>query len=349
MESYNLYHKLTGDTNYKGRFLDQLTLFYRRGLLYSPKGLHINCTFLASMKDQQKEKDTFNGDSQVTVALIQMDCEPSTDQNLQKATDSIKKSADLGGNIICLPELFLTPYFCQTEDTRRFELSEPIPGPTTETLCKLCEQLGVVLIVPLFERRAPGIYHNSAVVIDADGTLLGKYRKMHIPDDPCFYEKFYFTPGDLGFKTFRTRFGLVGVLICWDQWFPEAARLTSLSGAQFLFYPTAIGFQEIDRDEVPRQKNAWQTIQKSHAISNGVFVGAVNRVGREDNLTFWGQSFICDPLGEVLAHGSDQPDIIIAQCDLSLISETRQNWPFLRDRRVDAYANLNRIFLDGNE
>jgi N-carbamoylputrescine amidase len=205
----------------------------------------------------------------------------------------------------------------------------------------------VVLIAPLFEKRAEGIYHNTAVVIDADGTILGKYRKMHIPDDPFFYEKFYFTPGDTGFQTFNTRYGRVGVLICWDQWFPEAARLTALSGAQFLFYPTAIGYQEADREEKEKQAAAWETVQKGHSIANGVFLAAANRVGREDALTFWGKSFVCDPFGEVVASaGEDEPEILIANCDLSKIEQTRQNWPFLRDRRVDAYKNLTRLYDD---
>lgn len=284
------------------------------------------------------------------IGLVQMICSKDPKQNLHMATGCIHEAASKGAQIICLPELFLSNYFCQTENPKHFSLAEPIPGPTSNTLAKLAKELEIVLIVPLFEKRTEGIYHNSAVIIDADGTIAGTYRKMHIPDDPCFYEKYYFTPGDSGFQSFSTRFGKVGVLICWDQWFPEAARLTALTGAQFLFYPTAIGFQEGDRDESSQQISAWETIQKSHAISNGVFLASVNRCGMEEDLTFWGRSFICNPFGQVLqqAEGSE-PQIIIASCDLPEIESTRQSWPFLRDRRVDAYEHLNKIFLDPNE
>ena len=278
-----------------------------------------------------------------------MACAPDASKNLEKAVDSIRSAAKQGAQIICLPELFLTQYFCQTEDPDNFSLAEPLPGPTSTTLSNLAKELQVVLIVPLFEKRTQGIYHNTAIVIDADGSIAGTYRKMHIPDDPCFFEKFYFTPGDTGFKSFSTRYGKVGVLICWDQWFPEAARLTALSGAQFLFYPTAIGYQDEDAKVSQQQISAWETIQKSHAISNGVFLASVNRVGRENALTFWGKSFICNPFGEVIGQAEDEPQILIAKCPLSEIESTRQNWPFLRDRRVDAYQGLSKLYLDDDE
>jgi N-carbamoylputrescine amidase len=288
-------------------------------------------------------------ESTISVGLVQMACSPDANKNLEKAVDSIRAAAKQGAQIICLPELFLTQYFCQTEDPDNFSLAEPLPGPTSTTLSNLAKELQVVLIVPLFEKRTQGIYHNTAIVIDADGSIAGTYRKMHIPDDPCFFEKFYFTPGDTGFKSFSTRYGKVGVLICWDQWFPEAARLTALSGAQFLFYPTAIGYQDEDAKVSQQQISAWETIQKSHAISNGVFLASVNRVGRENALTFWGKSFICNPFGEVIGQAEDEPQILIAKCPLSEIESTRQNWPFLRDRRVDAYQGLSKLYLDDDE
>lgn len=259
----------------------------------------------------------------------------------------VRDAAKQGAQIICLQELYRSRYFCQVEDADFFSLAEEISGPSTLRLCDLAKQLNVVIIAPIFEKRTEGMYHNSAVVIDADGSLLGHYRKMHIPDDPCFYEKFYFTPGDGGFKSFSTRYGPIGVLICWDQWFPEAARLTALSGAQIIFYPTAIGFQESDAAESAKQHEAWETIQKSHAIANGIFVAAVNRVGKEHAVEFWGQSFVSDPFGEILVRGSkDRDEILIIECDLSLIEQTRQGWPFLRDRRTDAYKGLNRLLID---
>jgi N-carbamoylputrescine amidase len=288
-------------------------------------------------------------ESTISVGLVQMACSPDASKNLEKAVDSIRAAAKQGAQIICLPELFLTQYFCQTEDPDNFSLAEPLPGPTSTTLSNLAKELQVVLIVPLFEKRTQGIYHNTAIVIDADGSIAGTYRKMHIPDDPCFFEKFYFTPGDTGFKSFSTRYGKVGVLICWDQWFPEAARLTALSGAQFLFYPTAIGYQDEDAKVSQQQISAWETIQKSHAISNGVFLASVNRVGRENALTFWGKSFICNPFGEVIGQAEEEPQILIAKCPLSEIESTRQNWPFLRDRRVDAYQGLSKLYLDDDE
>ena len=288
-------------------------------------------------------------ESTISVGLIQMACSPDASRNLEKAMDSIRAASKQGAQIICLPELFLTQYFCQTEDPENFSLAEPLPGPTSTTLSNLAKELQVVLVVPLFEKRTQGIYHNTAIVIDADGSIAGTYRKMHIPDDPCFFEKFYFTPGDTGFKSFSTRYGKVGVLICWDQWFPEAARLTALSGAQFLFYPTAIGYQDEDAKVSEQQISAWETIQKSHAISNGVFLGSVNRVGRENALTFWGRSFICNPFGQVIGQAENESQIVIAQCPLSEIETTRQNWPFLRDRRVDAYQGLSKLYLDNDE
>lgn len=288
-------------------------------------------------------------ESTISVGLVQMACSPDASKNLEKAVDSIRAASKQGAQIICLPELFLTQYFCQTEDPKNFSLAEPLPGPTSTTLSNLAKELQVVLIVPLFEKRTQGIYHNTAIVIDADGSIAGTYRKMHIPDDPCFFEKFYFTPGDTGFKSFSTRYGKVGVLICWDQWFPEAARLTALSGAQFLFYPTAIGYQDEDAKVSKQQISAWETIQKSHAIANGVFLASVNRVGRENALSFWGKSFICNPFGEVIAQAEDEPQIVIAKCPLSEIESTRQNWPFLRDRRVDAYQGLSKLYLDDDE
>jgi N-carbamoylputrescine amidase len=284
------------------------------------------------------------------IGLIQMACANDPKQNLKNAITYIRKAAKKGAQIICLPELFLSSYFCQTENPDHFFLAEPIPGPTSGSLAKLAKELEIVLIVPIFEKRTEGIYHNSAIVIDADGTLSGTYRKMHIPDDPCFQEKYYFTPGDNGFKSFSTRYGEIGVLICWDQWFPEAARLTALTGSQFLFYPTAIGYQERDRDESSQQIEAWETVQKSHAITNGLFLASVNRCGKEDDLTFWGRSFVCNPFGKVLQQaGENEAQIIIASCSLPEIESTRQNWPFLRDRRIDAYQNLNKLFLDSDE
>jgi N-carbamoylputrescine amidase len=253
--------------------------------------------------------------------------------------------------VVCLPELFRTPYFCQTEDSKLFDLAESVPGPTTEAIAKAARAAGVVVIASVFERRAAGVYHNTAALLDADGSLAGVYRKMHIPDDPLYYEKFYFTPGDLGFRSFALRDARAGILVCWDQWFPEAARLTALAGAQILFYPTAIGWQFDEASEVDAaQHDAWETAQRAHAIANGVFVVAVNRVGREDSIRFWGQSFVCDPFGRVLARASSsEEEILVVDCDLDLIERVRRNWPFLRDRRIDAYPDLSRRFRDGDE
>lgn len=285
---------------------------------------------------------------QVTLGLVQMTCSAQPEQNLEKAVACIDEAARRGAQIVCLQELFRGRYPCQTEDPAQFDLAESIPGPTTERLCTLAADHRIVLIAPVFEQRAPGLYHNAAVVIDADGRLVGRYRKMHIPDDPLYYEKFYFTPGDLGFRTFSTRYAKIGVLICWDQWFPEGARLTALSGAEILFYPTAIGWQA---DDSPRarqsQVDAWQVVQRSHAIANGVFVAAVNRIGREDALDFWGASFVSDPFGRILAEApTDAEETMVVPCKLDKIGALRRVWPFLRDRRIDAYADLTKRFLD---
>ena len=290
-----------------------------------------------------------------TVGLIQISCSLDPRDNLVKAEMHIRDAASRGAQIICLQELFRSQYFCREENADLFELAEPIPGPSTETLGKLARSLGVVIVGSLFERRAAGIYHNTAVILDADGSLLGKYRKMHIPDDPLYYEKFYFTPGDLGFPNFDTRFGRIGVLVCWDQWYPEGARLASLGGANIIFYPTAIGWHPSEKQEFgAAQLDAWRTIQRSHAIANGVFVAAVNRVGfegpPESGLEFWGHSFVSDPFGRVLAEGSaDKEEILIVECDPARVEDTRRNWPFLRDRRIDAYGGIEKRFLDWSQ
>ena len=278
----------------------------------------------------------------VTVAAVQMTCSTDVAQNLDRTIDEIATAAQAGANLVCLQELFSSRYFCQSEDHDQFALAESIPGPTTERLCQAAKKNNVVIVAGLFERRTAGLFHNSAVVIEADGTIVGTYRKMHIPDDPYFYEKFYFTPGDLGFKSFTTSVGKVGVCICWDQWFPESARLTALAGAQILVYPTAIGWQAAEKSEFgASQLNAWQTMMRSHAIANGVFLVAPNRVGVEDNIEFWGSSFICDPYGDMLAGASsDKSETLTSSCDLSLIETARTHWPFFRDRRIDAYEGL---------
>lgn len=291
------------------------------------------------------------------IALIQMSVSPDPQANLKKASTRVEQAASLGVDVVCLPELFCFQYFCQREDTAFFELAEPIPGPTTEEMGKIARANRVVVIVPVFERRALGIYHNSAVVIDTDGSIVGIYRKMHIPDDPLYYEKFYFTPGDLGFKVFDTSTGRIGVLICWDQWFPEAARLVSLMGASVIFYPTAIGWHPHEREKFGQtQIDAWRTVQRGHAIANGVYVASVNRVGyeslssEEPGIDFWGSSFICDPQGVVLAEASsDREEIVIGEVDLTRIEDVRQNWPFFRDRRVDAYGEITSRFIDSKK
>ncbi len=284
----------------------------------------------------------------IKIAAIQDSRTASVDDNVARSIAQIGEAARRGANIICLQEMFTSRYFCQTEDHAHFALAEPIPGPTTERLCAEAKKLGVVIVAGMFERRTHGLFHNSAVVIDADGSLAGMYRKMHIPDDPYYYEKFYFTPGDLGFRTTQTRFGKIGVCICWDQWFPEAARLTTMTGAEILVYPTAIGWLDPDREEFgASQLSAWQTMMRSHAIANGVFLVAPNRAGREDNIQFWGASFICDPYGRRLAQAvREVPDIIIADCDMKDMETARTHWPFLRDRRIDAYEGLTRRWLD---
>ena len=288
-----------------------------------------------------------------TVGLIQMRCAPERSANLEHAILRIEEAAAAGAQIVCLQELFLTPYFCQREETATFDLAEQIPGPTTEQLAQVAKRLGVVVIASLFERRAAGIYHNTAAVLDADGAFLGIYRKMHIPEDPLYFEKYYFTPGDLGFKAFDTRFGRIGVLVCWDQWFPEGARLTALHGAQILFYPTAIGWHPKEKGEFgAKQYQAWQIMQRAHAIANGLYVVAVNRVGHEgatdSGLEFWGGSFVAGPFGEVLAQGAhDREQNLIVECDFRQAEEVRRNWPFLRDRRIDGYEGMTKRFLDG--
>jgi N-carbamoylputrescine amidase len=282
------------------------------------------------------------------IALIQMRCSEDPGENLERALGRIDEAGRSGARVVCLQELFRTRYPCQSEDAARFALAEPIPGPTTEVLCKLAAARGVALIASLFERRAEGLYHNTAAAIDADGRLLGLYRKMHIPDDPLYYEKFYFTPGDLGFRCFELRDARVGALVCWDQWFPEAARLTALAGAQILFYPTAIGWQfDEGPEEDAAQHDAWETAQRAHAIANGVFVAAANRVGEEGAIRFWGQSFVADPFGRVLAKASArEEETLLVECPLERVEQVRRHWPFLRDRRIDAYGDLARRFRD---
>ncbi|MBL8815754.1 MAG: carbon-nitrogen hydrolase [Planctomyces sp.] len=286
--------------------------------------------------------------SNVRVGLIQMSCVADPAANLERTIGKIRETAAAGAQVICLQEVFNTLYPCQTEDHSNFELAEPISGPTTAALSKIAAELGVVLVVPIFERRAPGLYHNSAVVLDADGSTAGLYRKMHIPDDPLYYEKFYFTPGDLGFLAFQTKYAKVGVCICWDQWYPEAARLTAMQGAELLFYPTAIGWIPGEREIYgASQYSAWQTMIRSHAIANGLFVGAPNRVGREGEIQFWGGSFMADPYGNVLAQAPhEQEDVMVQTCDLSLINTARTHWPFFRDRRIDAFGDLQKRWCE---
>jgi N-carbamoylputrescine amidase len=295
----------------------------------------------------------------VTLGLVQMRCTRDPGENLERAVTRVREAAQAGAQVICLPELFRSQYFCQTEDHANFDLAESIPGPSTEALARVAKESGVVVIGSLFERRAAGLYHNTAVIFDADGSTRGVYRKMHIPDDPAYYEKFYFTPGDLGFRAFDTKFGRIGTLVCWDQWYPEGARLTALQGAEVLFYPTAIGWHPAEKAEFgAAQYDAWQTIQRAHAIANGVYVAGVNRVGHEtgdirgnraagQGIEFWGGSFLADPFGRIIAKAShDAEEILIGEIDLALIEDTRRNWPFLRDRRIDAYAPITKRFLD---
>jgi N-carbamoylputrescine amidase len=287
------------------------------------------------------------------VALVQMKCGPSPEKNFSRALDFIRDAAKKDAGIVCLPELFRSQYFCQTEDHKNFELAEEIPGRSTTAFAELAKELGVAIVASLFEKRVAGLYHNTAAIIDADGKFLGKYRKMHIPDDPLYHEKFYFTPGDLGFQAWDTKCGKIGVCVCWDQWYPEAARLTALRGAEIIFYPTAIGWHPSEKKEFgAAQHNAWETIQRSHAIANGCYVAAANRVGHEapaggEGIEFWGQSFICGPDGEIITKGSvDKEEIVIAEIDWARVNEIRTHWPFLRDRRVDAYAGIEQRLLD---
>jgi N-carbamoylputrescine amidase len=289
----------------------------------------------------------------VKIAVAQNRCTGDLSENLAAAERGVRNAAAKGAQIICLQELFRSVYFCQVEDHKYFELGEPIPGPTTERMQELAKELGVVIIASLFERRTAGLYHNTAAVIDADGSYLGKYRKMHIPDDPLFYEKFYFTPGDLGFQAFDTKFARIGVCVCWDQWYPEAARLTALRGAQILFYPTAIGWHPSEKEKYgTRQHSSWETIQRGHAIANGCYVAAPNRIGHEapdggEGIEFWGQSFICDPAGQILAKASvDQEEVLVVEADLDAVDTQRTHWPFLRDRRIDAYSDITRRLID---
>lgn len=288
--------------------------------------------------------------SKVKVGLIQMNCVKDKQQNLEKAIQKIKETAKLGAQIICLQELFTSLYFCDVEDYNNFNLAEPIPGNSTEKLQEVAKELNVVIIASLFEKRTQGLYHNTTAVIDADGTYLGKYRKMHIPDDPAFYEKFYFTPGDLGYKVFKTKFATIGVLICWDQWYPEAARITSLMGAEILFYPTAIGWSTSQDEQTNQEQyNAWQIIQKSHSVANGIPIVSVNRVGFEQNgeMKFWGGSFVTNSFGSVLYQAShENEENIVQEIDLNEINEKRIHWPFLRDRRIDSYDLITKRFID---
>jgi N-carbamoylputrescine amidase len=288
-----------------------------------------------------------------------MFCTPVPEENLERAIAHVREAAKRGAQVVCLPELFQTQYFCQREEHAFFDLAELIPGPTTQRLSALAKELGIVLVASLFEKRAPGVYHNTAAIFDADGSLRGIYRKMHIPDDPLYYEKFYFTPGDLGFRAFDTQFGRLGTLICWDQWYPEGARLTALQGAHVLFYPTAIGWHPSEKaHHGVAQHDAWRTMQRAHAIANGVYVAVVNRAGHEtgnirgnsapgDGLEFWGGSFFCDPFGRTLAEAShDQEEILIGEVNLRTLEEIRRNWPFLRDRRIDSYGSITSRLID---
>jgi N-carbamoylputrescine amidase len=286
------------------------------------------------------------------VGLVQMSCAPDPEENFAKAHAMTREAAARGAQIVCLGELFRSQYFCREENAKLFELAEPIPGPSTTALGKLARELGIVIIASLFERRAAGLYHNTAAVLDEHGEITGLYRKMHIPDDPLYYEKFYFTPGDLGFRNFDTSFGRISVMVCWDQWYPEGARISALGGADILFYPTAIGWHPSEKAEYgAAQLEAWRTIQRAHAIANGVYVAAVNRVGPEgppeSRLEFWGSSFISDPFGQVIAQASDTAEeILVAECDPKHAEQVRRGWPFLRDRRIDAYQPILSRWLD---
>jgi len=288
--------------------------------------------------------------AKVNVGIVQMSCTNNKQANLDKAIDKVKEAASKGAQIVCLQELFTSLYFCDEEDYDNFRLAEPVPGPSTDALSKIAKESGVVIIASLFEKRTQGLYHNTTAVIDADGTFLGKYRKMHIPDDPSYYEKFYFTPGDLGYKVFNTKFARIGVLICWDQWYPEAARITALMGAQILFYPTAIGWAT-SQDEATNteQYNAWQTIQRSHSVANGIHVVSVNRVGfeQEGRMKFWGGSFITNPFGSIICKAShENEEVHVEELDLEKTERYRTHWPFLRDRRIDSYQQITKRYID---
>jgi N-carbamoylputrescine amidase len=289
----------------------------------------------------------------VKLGLIQTACSPNPEENLAKTIAKVEQAAAQGAQIICTQELFRSQYFCQNEDHENFKLAESIPGPTSEAMQKIARERQVVIIASIFEKRAPGVYHNTAIIIDADGSMLGIYRKMHIPDDLLFYEKFYFTPGDLGFKAWNTRYGKIGALVCWDQWYPEGARLTAMQGAEILFYPTAIGWHPSEKERFGQdQHGAWELIQRSHAVANGCYVAAINRIGHEapaggDGLQFWGQSFVAGTSGQILAKASsDQEEILVVEVDLDKVDVTRTHWPFLRDRRIDAYGDLTKRLID---
>ena len=290
-------------------------------------------------------------DEPFKIGIVQMTCTKNVDVNLQKAIRGIREAAAQGAEIVCLQELFRSQYFCREENAELFDLAETIPGPSTEALSAVARELQVSIVASLFEKRAEGLYHNTAVVLDSDGANLGIYRKMHIPEDPLYYEKFYFTPGDLGFKNFETKHARIGVLVCWDQWYPEGARLTSMQGASILFYPTAIGWHPSEKAQVGNaQLDAWRTIQRAHAIANGVYVAAVNRTGFEgpldSGIEFWGNSFVADPFGQVIAQAStDQEEVVVTECDPKRVDEVRRNWPFFRDRRIDAYAPITERWL----
>jgi len=292
-----------------------------------------------------------NRDEKFKIGLVQMSCSTNPDTNLNKAITGIREAAAKGAEIVCLQELFRSQYFCREENAALFDLAETIPGPSTEAIGAVAKELGVAVVASLFEKRAQGLYHNTAAILDADGSLKGIYRKMHIPDDPLYFEKFYFTPGDLGFKNFETRYSRIGVLVCWDQWYPEGARITSLQGANVLFYPTAIGWHPSEKAQYGEaQLDAWRTIQRAHAISNGIFVAAVNRTGfegtPESGLEFWGNSFVADPFGRVIAQApASEEQVLVAECDPKQMDEVRRNWPFLRDRRIDAYAPITERWL----
>jgi N-carbamoylputrescine amidase len=304
--------------------------------------------------DNHESKEAIIVSSRFVVGLVQMAVGTNPKENVNRAVAKVAEAASLGAQIICLPELFRSRYFCQKEDVSSFDLAESLPGPTTVALTRVARERNVAVIVPVFERRGSGVYHNSLAVIDHSGEIVGIYRKMHIPDDPAYYEKFYFAPGDLGFKVFQTSVGTVGAMICWDQWYPEGARLTALQGASIIFYPTAIGWHPDEKAELgDAQRDAWRTVQRGHAIANGIYVGAVNRIGLEvpdgggAGIEFWGSSFLCDPQGIVLAEGStNKEEILVGEVNLEHMEEVRRNWPFLRDRRIDAYTGITRRYLD---